>query len=97
MQVHYNLLNGRKPDRSSAVLTTVPGSTGLEPVQTTLLPAPVELPCRTGEKGALCDRTTALSEQIRKYGSDAGFVPVGLLAALHQEPGGAARRPGQHL
>ena len=25
MQVHYNLLNGRRPDRSRAVLTTVPG------------------------------------------------------------------------
>ena len=29
MQVHYNLLNGRRPDRSRAVLTTVPASAGL--------------------------------------------------------------------
>ena len=79
MQVHYNLLNGRKPDRSSAVLTTVPKSADLTPVATTLLPAPVELPCRKGEKAALCDRTAALEDQVRKYGSNAGFIPAGLL------------------
>jgi len=40
MQVHYNLLNGRRPDRSRAVLTTVPASAALDPLETTLLPAP---------------------------------------------------------
>jgi hypothetical protein len=79
MQVHYNLLNGRRPDRSRAVLTTVPGSTSLTPLETSLLPAPVELPCAKGETGALCDRSAALFDQIRKYGQDAGLIPVGLL------------------
>jgi hypothetical protein len=79
MQVHYNLLNGRSPDRSRAVLTTVPASAGLKPLETTLLPAPVELPCAKGERGALCDRTTALFDLVRKYGQDAGLIPVGLL------------------
>jgi len=36
------------------------GKTGLHPLQTTLLPAPVELPCATGESGALCDRQLAV-------------------------------------
>ena len=79
MQVHYNLLNGRRADRSRAVLTTVPASEGLTPLETTLLPAPVELPCAKGETGPLCDRTTAMFDLIRKYGQDAGLIPVGLL------------------
>jgi copper type II ascorbate-dependent monooxygenase-like protein len=79
MQVHYNLLNGQKPDRSRAVLTTVPAATGLTPLETMLLPAPVELPCAKGESGPLCDRTAALFDEARKYGQDAALIPVGLL------------------
>jgi hypothetical protein len=79
MQVHYNLLNGSRPDRSRAVLTTVPGDRALEPVRTVLLPAPVELACRRGERGPLCDRSAALVDQARRFGTDAAFVPTGLL------------------
>ena len=79
MQVHYNLLNGRAPDRSQAVLTVAPASHGLEPMRTMLLPAPVELACMKGERGRLCDRNEALFDLSRKYGSEAGFVPAGLL------------------
>jgi hypothetical protein len=61
------------------VLTTVPADTGLTPLETTLLPAPVELPCAKGEVGPLCDRTAALFDLIRKYGQDAGLIPTGLL------------------
>jgi len=47
MQVHYNLVNGVEPDTSAAKLrlTRDPSTTALE---TRLLPAPVELPCRPG-------------------------------------------------
>jgi hypothetical protein len=79
MQVHYNLLNGRKPDRSSAVLTTVPATAGLTPIETTLLPAPVELPCTAAESGTLCDRNESIFDAMAKYGDQAGLVPVGLL------------------
>jgi hypothetical protein len=79
MQVHYNLLNGRRPDRSRAVLTTVPASAELQALETMLLPAPVELPCAKGETGPLCDRTAALFDQVRKYGQDNALIPVGLL------------------
>jgi hypothetical protein len=79
MQVHYNLLNGRTPDRSRAVLTAAPASTKLEPLRTMLLPGPVELACMKGERGRLCSRTEALLELSRKYGPEAGFVPSGLL------------------
>ncbi len=79
MQVHYNLLNGSKPDRSSAVLTTVPATTAPTPVQTMLVAAPVELACRPGEKGKLCDRTAALYDQVARFGAAAALIPAGLL------------------
>jgi hypothetical protein len=79
MQVHYNLLNGKAPDRSSAVLTVAPKSAGLEDVHTMLLPAPVELACAAGEAGRLCNRNAALAELARKYGVEAAFMPPGLL------------------
>ena len=78
MQVHYNLLNGRAPDRSRALLTVAP-ATGLTPLQTVLLPGAVELACAKGEQGRLCDRNEALFDLSRKYGPGAAFVPAGLL------------------
>ena len=79
MQVHYNLLNGDAPDRSRALLTVARASAGLESLQTMLLPGAVELACGKGETGPLCDRTEALFDLARKYGSTAAFTPVGLL------------------
>jgi hypothetical protein len=79
MQVHYNLLNGKAADRSRALLTVAPASAGLEPLQTMLLPGPVELACAKGEAGRLCQRNEALFELGRKYGPAASFVPAGLL------------------
>jgi mono/diheme cytochrome c family protein len=79
MQVHYNLANGRAPDRSSARLAVAPAAAGLTPLRTMLLPGPVELACGPGESGRLCNRTEALFDLVRKYGPEAGFVPAGLL------------------
>jgi hypothetical protein len=87
MQVHYNLLNGREPDRSSALLTTVPATDELESLQTMLMPAPVELPCAKDEKGPLCNRTAALFDLVRKYGQDAGIAPAGLLLLCGKNAG----------
>jgi hypothetical protein len=96
MQVHYNLLNGRRPDRSRALLTTVPGTRGLTPVETMLLPAPVELACPKGESGPLCDRTAAVFDQIDRFGADAAVIPSGLLLlcgldAAHPAPTAVTR------
>jgi hypothetical protein len=79
MQVHYNLLNGRTPDRSRAVMTVAPAPAGLKPVQTMLLPAPVELACARSEHGPLCQRQAALLDLARKYGSVGALAPAGLL------------------
>jgi hypothetical protein len=85
MQVHYNLLNGHKPDRSRAVLTLVPPSPDLEAMETVLLPAPVELACVKGERGPLCNRDRALADLGRKYGSLAAFAPGILLFICGQD------------
>jgi hypothetical protein len=86
MQVHYNLLNGRAADRSRALLTVVPATAGVTPVQTMLLPAPVELACAKRERGRLCSRTEAVSALSRKYGSSAALVPSGLLFLCGRSP-----------
>jgi hypothetical protein len=80
MQVHYNLMHGAMVDRSRVVLKTVPaaGST-LTPLDTFLVPAPVELPCPAGVHSALCSRDAALQAEAKKYGSDAAIIPIGLL------------------
>jgi mono/diheme cytochrome c family protein len=77
MQVHYNLVHGVQPDRSRAVLTTAPASAKLQPLETMLLAAPVELPCPSGVTGPQCRRSAALAALTREYGS--AFMPTALL------------------
>jgi hypothetical protein len=84
MQVHYNLLNGRAPDRSQAVFTLAPPS-GLKSINTVLLPAPVELACVKSERGRLCNRDAAIANLGRKYGAAASFAPTALLAFCGQD------------
>lgn len=68
MQVHYNLLNGRKADRSTVALTLAPGRLALQALRTMPLPAPVELACGKSERGPLCARQAALADLRAKYG-----------------------------
>ncbi|HEY3013581.1 MAG TPA: hypothetical protein VGJ41_00645 [Nocardioides sp.] len=77
MQVHYNLLVADTPDVSATQLRVAPGSADLSAVETMLLPAPVELPCRAGHRDApLCDRATALADVKQRFG------PAGATADL---------------
>jgi hypothetical protein len=80
MQVHYNLMHRPRPDRSRAVLGLVPAAgSGLTPLDTMLIPAPVELPCPAGVSSPLCSRDRALEDERRKYGTNAALIPLGLL------------------
>jgi hypothetical protein len=73
MQVHYNLLAGTQPDRSSTELRLAPVSDKIRPLETRLLPAPVELPCRPEHSdGPLCDRATALADVKKRFGDGPG-------------------------
>jgi hypothetical protein len=82
MQVHYNLLaTGGKapsPDQSGIRLRLSTKTAGMLPLQTTLLPAPVELPCAPGESGPLCDRAAAIADVSHRFGPEAGAMVAGL-------------------
>jgi hypothetical protein len=69
MQVHYNLLGGPGPDRSATLLRLARPGARLTPLETMLLPAPVELPCRPGHTDSLlCDRTTSIADVVHRFG-----------------------------
>jgi hypothetical protein len=88
MQVHYNLLatDGKAPgpDRSGVRLRVMNGSVGLTPLQTTLLPAPVELPCPPTETGPLCDRRQSVADLAARFGEQARRVGDGLNALCNR-------------
>ena len=90
MQVHYNLLAGGEPDTSAAELrlTSDPATRAL---QTQLLPAPVELPCRSGKGGSLCNRDAALADVRARFGDGPGSTATG----LHLLCGGGPAGPTQ--
>ncbi|MEO9237120.1 MAG: hypothetical protein ABI418_03405, partial [Jatrophihabitantaceae bacterium] len=78
LQMHYNLLNGNGVDSTSVKLRVAPAGTRLQPLQTLLLPAPVELPCPAGETGPLCDRTASVFDVVRRFGTASGRTVAGL-------------------
>ena len=79
MQVHYNLIHKAQRDRSRAIIRFAPAATNLTPLETILVPAPVELPCPRGVHSALCSREVAVQQEIKKYGYNAALIPSGLL------------------
>jgi hypothetical protein len=78
MQVHYNLLAGRSPDTSAAKLRIVKDDATRSTLQTVLMPAPVEVPCRPGKTGPLCDREAAMADVQQRFGPLAGRTGDGL-------------------
>ena len=78
LQVHYNLREGTGPDSTAVRLRLAPRGADLQPLQTMLLVAPVELPCLPEESGALCDRAVAVNDLVTRFGADAGRTVAGL-------------------
>ena len=81
LRVHYNLLGlaGDTPaDQSGLRLRLADGSADLAQLRTTLLPAPVELPCTPRESGPLCDRNAAVRDVASRFGTASGLAPEGL-------------------
>jgi hypothetical protein len=78
LQMHYNLLNGDGADSTTVKLRLAPRGARLQPLQTLLLPAPVELPCAPKETGPLCDREASVLDVIRRFGVNSGRVVAGL-------------------
>ena len=71
VQVHYNLLAGSGTDQSTVRLrlSEAEGS-DKQALQTMLLPAPVELPCRDNRTKGLCNRTVAVADLKRRFGEE---------------------------
>ncbi len=89
MQVHYNLLRGSSPDVSGLRLRLAPGDADITPLQTMLLPAPVEMPCRAAHAdGPLCDRAASVADVKERFGDGPGSIADGLhlLCGSHPRP-----------
>jgi hypothetical protein len=71
VQMHYSLLNGSGTDRSKVRLRVADDNGTKKSLETMLLPAPVELPCRERNQGGLCVRDRAVHDVIERFG-DAG-------------------------
>src|SRR5436190_16608733 len=88
MQVHYNLLaTGGKPggsDQSRIRLRLADGSQPLQPLRTSLLEGPVELPCAADESGPLCDRAAAIADVTKRFGSDVGRIEDALVQGCNK-------------
>lgn len=68
MQVHYNLAGGSEPDASAARLR-LSEDPATQVLETRLLPAQVELPCRPGRASSrLCERSEAMKDVIARFG-----------------------------
>jgi hypothetical protein len=82
MQVHYSLLATRgrssRADQSGVRLRLADGTADLRPLEATMLPAQVELPCAADESGPLCDRQAAVADVVQRFGNQAGGIVVGL-------------------
>ena len=91
LQVHYNLLHGAKPDRT-AVDLRLSTSSRLTALETVLHPAPVELPCRPGKAGPLCERDAAVRDVAQRFGDRASWLVAGLLVLCE---GGVIPHPGR--
>ena len=77
LQVHYNLRHGVAPDRTAVDLRL--STRTLTPLDTMLLPAPVEMPCRAGRSEPLCDREAAVLDVAARFGTRSGRMVAGLL------------------
>jgi len=78
LQMHYNLLNGAGADDTTVKLRVAAPGARLQPLQTMLLPAPVELPCPAGDTGPLCVREASVVDVMRRFGTNSGRVVAGL-------------------
>jgi mono/diheme cytochrome c family protein len=94
MQIHYNLANGTKPDRSSVDVRFA--NEAVTELRTALQVAPVEIPCPSNLVTPACQRQTTLERNIREDGMRARTRVQGLLtmcgknAADYQKSAGDA-------
>jgi hypothetical protein len=84
MQVHYNLIHRARPDRTRVVLDFAPRGSRVEPLETKLYFAPIEIPCPAGIHNPLCNRDAAIAALMKQYGAESAATPNALLALCGQ-------------
>ena len=90
VQMHYSLLGGPGEDRSKVRLRVADDDGTRAALETMLLPAPVELPCRQRNQGGLCVRERAVADVTQRFGEAGRTANL-----LHFLCGGAAPGPTQ--
>lgn len=94
-QVHYNLLGGTGSDQSAIKLRLAPGTTDLAPLSTGGVSAPIELPCRPGREGPLCDRDAAIDDVVGRFGEASRQTVDGLQLSCGGDPANPDPGPTQ--
>ncbi|GAA3208250.1 monooxygenase [Dactylosporangium siamense] len=84
MQIHYNLLATKGADQSSIRLRLNDTTEAMTPLQTSLLLAPIELPCTAGESGPLCERSAAIADVTARFGEEVGGREEQLVRLCYQ-------------
>ena len=68
VQMHYSTLAGSGADQSKVRLRLADDDGTKQALDTMLLPAPVELPCRQRNQGGLCVRERAVRDVVDRFG-----------------------------
>lgn len=72
MQIHYNTLQGKRADRSSLTVRSVPAKgSKLKPLMIRQIVAPPDVPCPAGVTGPLCDREASIANTKKRFGDEA--------------------------
>ncbi|MFN8046492.1 MAG: hypothetical protein U0Q08_10680 [Dermatophilaceae bacterium] len=88
VQVHYNTTKGAGTDSSLVRLRLTPQvGTTRKALNTMLMPAPVELPCRPDKRGSWCDRETAVADIRERFGEQVATADLLHLLCGPVEPG----------
>jgi hypothetical protein len=88
VQVHYNLLAGTGTDQSTVRLRLAEAEgSAKQALQTMLLPAPVELPCRDNRTKGLCNRTVAVADVKRRFAENPATADLLHLLCGPLDPG----------
>ncbi|GAA4942040.1 monooxygenase [Actinoplanes utahensis] len=94
MQVHYNLLGaaaGSPGSDASGMTMRLSSAATLQPLETGLVTAPIELPCEPGGTGPLCDREAAIADVGKRFGAESAETVQQLNQWCNK---GAAPKPG---
>lgn len=87
VQMHYSTLLGTGTDRSTVRLRLAPDDGAKAALETMLLPAPVELPCRERNQGGLCVRDRAVRDVVARFGEAGRIGDLLHLLCGPSEPG----------